>query len=103
VPDTDTDAAGKAALPELPGARGVGLERIPVRTREAGVTLSAWRLRVESDRGPGEIVLVEAAGREPIYRGEGILLGWPQDRLSAAYAALRPVSDEPGLELQQMG
>jgi hypothetical protein len=67
------------------------------------MTLSAWRLRVESDRGPGEIVVVEAAGREPVYRGEGILLGWPQDRLAAAYAALRPVSDEPEVETLQMG
>ncbi len=100
---SDADSAGRGALPELPGARGVGLERIPVRTREAGVTLSAWRLRVESDQGPGEIVVVEAAGREPVYRGEGILLGWPQDRLAAAYAALRPLSDEPDMETLQMG
>ncbi len=100
---SDGDSAGRGALPELPGARGVGLERIPVRTREAGMTLSAWRLRVESDRGPGEIVFVEAAGREAVYRGHGVLLGWPQDRLSAAYAALRPLSDEPDVETLQMG
>lgn len=99
----DSDSAGRGAFPELPGARGVGLERIPVRTREAGVTLSAWRLRIASDRGTGEIVVVETGGQLPIYRGEGILLGWPQDRLSAAYAALRPLSDEPQLETLQMG
>ena len=96
-------SAGGGEFPDLPGARGVALERIPVRTREAGVTLSAWRLRVESDRGAGEIVVVEGAGQEPLYRGEGILLGWPQDRLSAAYRALRPSSDEPQLEIPQMG
>jgi hypothetical protein len=100
---SETDAAGRGALSELPGARGLGLERVPVRTREAGMTLSAWRLRVESDRGPGSIVILEPAGRDPIYRGEGILLGWPQDGLAAAYAALQPVSDEPGFDLQQMG
>ncbi|HEY7113015.1 MAG TPA: hypothetical protein VIA45_08785 [Thermoanaerobaculia bacterium] len=73
-----------------------------MRTREADTTLSAWRLRVESDRGTGLIVVVERAG-EPIYRGEGILLGWSQDRLAAAYRALRPSSDEPPVETLQLG
>jgi hypothetical protein len=99
----DAGSTGTASVPELPGAQGVGLERIPVRTREAVVTLSAWRLRVESDRGGGEIVVVETAGGDPVYRGAGVLLGWSQDRLASAYAALRPVSDEPAWESMQMG
>ena len=96
-------SAAAPVLPELPGARGVSLERIPIRKRESGVTLSAWRLAVVSDRGNGAVVLVERDGEAPIYRGEGVLLGWDQERLAAAYAALRPGADEPPLELMQMG
>jgi len=83
--------------------RGLSLERFPIRTRESGATLSAWRLVVICEEGEGAIVGVEAAPEEQIYRGEGVFLGWSQDRLAAAYGALRPSSEEPDFEIQQLG
>ena len=90
-------------LSVLPGARGIALERVAIRRRESGATLSAWRLDVISDRGAGAVVLVEREIEDPIYRGEGVMLGWEQDLLAAAYAALRPGSDEPPFETMQLG
>jgi len=87
----------------LTSPRGLSLERFPIRTRESGVALSAWRLVVICEEGEGAIVGVEAAPEGQIYRGEGVFLGWSQDRLAAAYGALRPSSEEPGFEVQQLG
>jgi len=64
-------------------------ERIPIRTRESGVTLSAWRTQLAS----GAIVLVEIGARS-FYRGEGSLLGAPQEKLSEAWRASLP-AEEP--------
>ena len=75
----------------------------PIRLREAGTTLGAWKLMLASDEGDGAITLVEPAGQAPLYRGEGVCLGWNQERLAAAYAALQPRDDEPQLELPQLG
>ncbi len=73
-------------------------ERIAVRTRESGVTLSAWRTELEAPRGA--MVLVEVAGRE-YYRGEGSLLGSSQEKLAGLWRAAlpphEPVSDPPQL------
>ena len=96
-------------LPGLTNARGLGLSRVPIRVRESAVTLGGWRLLVATDQGDGSITLVDSATPEAIYRGDGIFLGWPSDRLAAAYALLAPVDsaalpDEAALpELPQLG
>jgi hypothetical protein len=82
--------------------RGGGPERIPLRMRGAGVTLSGWRIAVEAPRGPGAVVLAEH-GAEKFYRGEGVLLGWPQERLEAAYRALLPAAQGPTDDHLQLG
>ncbi len=92
--------------PEIAGLSGVSaqpLARVPIRTRSATVTVSAWRLEVTSDQGPGAIVLVEPPGGEAHYRGDGIFLGWAQDRLAEVYAALRARDEEGGLDAPQLG
>jgi hypothetical protein len=90
-------------LPGLTNARAHSLDRVPIRTRETGVTLSGWQLSVGSDQGEGAIVLVEAGPGEPRYRGEGVFLGWSAEQLRGAYEALRPRTDESALETLQLG
>lgn len=90
-------------LPGLTNARAVLLDRVPIRTRESGVTLAGWQLSVESDQGKGAILLVEAGPGDARYRGEGIFLGWTAELLRGAYEALRPGTDEPAFETQQLG
>jgi hypothetical protein len=90
-------------VPGLKDPRARGLERIPIRTREASMTLSAWRLGVVSEEGSGAIVAVEAASGETLYRGEGIFLGWTQDRLIAAYRALLPAPEVSAPDSPQLG
>jgi hypothetical protein len=68
--------------------------RVPLRMRDASVTMSGWRISVEAPRGTGTIVLAEH-GAQRFYRGEGIFLGWPQERLEAAYRALLPSAPSP--------
>ena len=74
-------------------------ERVHIRTRESGVTLSAWR--IELDSPPGAVVLVEAPGRS-FYRGEGSLLGWPQEKLAEMWKACLPET-EPEPDMPQLG
>jgi len=64
-------------------------ERAMLRMRGDAVTVSGWRIAADAPRGPGTIVLAEH-GAQKFYRGEGVFLGWPQDRLEAAYRALLP-------------
>ena len=91
------------ALEGLSGVRFVSLERVPIRMRESGATLSAWRLAAAADRGEGAIVAVEGA-EAGHWRGEGVFLGWSAEKLAAAYAALLPAKDdEPPFELNQLG
>jgi hypothetical protein len=92
-----------APVPGLTNARGLSLDRMPIRTREDPVTLSGWRLCVGSDEGEGAIVLIEAGPGEDRYRGEGIFLGWTAERLRAAYEALRPRTSESRFETLQLG
>jgi hypothetical protein len=105
VADADSNARPQAAvsLLGLTNARAVSLERVPIRTRESGVTLSGWWLSVESDQGKGAIALVESSDANVWYRGEGIFLGWGAEDLRAACEALRPRPDEPAFELPQLG
>ena len=91
------------AVAGLTGARATALERIPTRSRESEVTRSSWRLSVTSAEGEGAIVLVETSASEAFVRGEGVFLGWSAERLQAAYEALRPRSQEPAMEMPQLG
>jgi len=90
------------------GLTGLGagpLARVPVRRRDSDYTLSAWRLEVTCDQGSGAIVLVEISPAESRYRGDGVFLGWPQDRLAEVYRDLTQPSGDPGpsFELMQLG
>jgi hypothetical protein len=49
------------------------------------------------------ITLVEVSSAGALYRGDGVFLGWSQERLEAAYRALSPEDDEPGFEPSQLG
>ena len=93
----------KSPLEGLSNARVMALERFPIRTRESSATLSAWRLEIATDDGEGTIYLVEISPDRAIFRGGGVLLGWPQPRLEAVYYALKPVSEESSSESQQLG
>jgi hypothetical protein len=80
------------------------LTRAQVRTRENQVTLSAWRLLTTSAQGPGVILLIELGPTKVIYRGDGVHLGWGQERLAAVWQALSAASPaEPPFELPQLG
>jgi hypothetical protein len=76
------------------------LERVPVRARDSHVTVSAWRVLVDSDTGSGGIVLLELSSGEHYYRGEGVFLGWPQEKLASTYRALLP--EQPASETQTL-
>ncbi len=90
------DVAGLRAVERL------SFERIAIRTRKSGVTQSAWRLEAQAREGRGEIVIVEVSPGETFYRGDGMFLGWPQERMSEIVAALRP-QGEPEREHVQLG
>ena len=90
-------------VPGLTGAKALLLDRFLIRTRGGNSTQSAWRLAVASAQGQGAIIFVEGSREETFYRGEGVFLGWPQDRLESAYRALLPKADESDLELNQLG
>jgi uncharacterized damage-inducible protein DinB len=88
---------------ERPGGFAVrSLQRTPVRVREIGATVSAWQMIVDTERGPGTITLIDAAG-PPQYRGEGAYFGWTQEQLAAEYQRLNKPPDEPTFELAQLG
>jgi hypothetical protein len=78
------------ALSGLPAVTGVELARTAIRTREAAITLSAWRMTVRTAQGDGTITLVDGANSATFRRGDGLFLGWGQPRLAAAYAHLLP-------------
>jgi len=90
-------------LPGLTHASCAGLERMAIRLRESTHTLSAWRLDITCDEGPGAILLVETPGGGTLYRGEGLFLGWPQERLEAAYRRLLPGGGEREPDVVQGG
>jgi hypothetical protein len=98
---TGNDAFGLTAIEAGP------VQRVLVRRRESSVTTAAWRLEVTCDQGAGGIVRVDiatGAGEQPVYRGDGVFLGWSQERLAGAYDALsRPTDDGSSFELIQLG
>ena len=73
-------------------------ERVHIRMRENASTLAAWRVSLRAPRGA--IVLAEAGGKS-WYRGEGDLLGVPQERLAELWKAALSIESEP--ELPQYG
>ena len=93
-----------AVVQGLTNPRGLGLERSPIRVREVSVTLSAWRLTIASEQGDGTITLVELSPENALFRGDGVFLGWSQDRLASAYETLVAPRDEAAApETQQLG
>jgi hypothetical protein len=76
--------------------------RIHIRARESGNTLAAWRLELALPQGPAAIVLADLGTNRSWYRGEGALLGEPQERLAALWAECIP-TDEPDPGFQQFG
>jgi hypothetical protein len=78
------------------------LERVPIRTRESGVTLSAWKLGVSAPEGAGTMVRVETAAAS-FYRGDGWFLGWTQEALATAWTQLLPPPPSETFELPQLG
>jgi hypothetical protein len=82
------------------------LTRVPIRRRESPITISAWRVDVTCDQGAGGIVPIDLTPRETVYRGDGLFLGWPQDRLAEAHRAFTaPSGAAPDREpdLMQLG
>ena len=90
-------------VPGLTEPKVLSLERFLIRTREGSSTQSAWRLAVTCSQGFGAIIFIEISPEEKLYRGEGVFLGWPRDRMEAAYRALLPKSEEPPFEVLQLG
>ena len=69
-------------------ARNEALRRIPLRVRGGNVTLSGWRLDITSAQGVGAITQADETDHQVWLRGEGYLLGFPQERLKEIWAAL---------------
>jgi len=90
--------------PRLPrGARTEELARVPIRLRGGTVTLSAWRLQVDCDEGPGTITLVEESAGGSFFRGDGAFLGWTQGDLKGAWNELSRTPEEPEALTPQLG
>ena len=90
-------------LPGLEGATASPPERVPARTREGRITLSAWRMAITTAGGAGAIVLVET-NVGAVFRGEGLFLGWTQESLAIAYRTLTPKSgNDVSLNHPQLG
>src|SRR5262249_41747988 len=79
------------------------MERVPVRARDSQVTVSAWRVVVDSSNGSGTITLLELSSGETYYRGDGVFLGWTQEQLASAYRELVPEQSEPVTAFLQLG
>ena len=90
------DVAGLTAV------RMESLRRVPLRTRQSGVTRAGWRLELACAQGVGAIVVAEVSPAETWHRGEGVLLGWPQERLAELHAALT-AHEEEGQSSPQLG
>jgi len=98
-----SNAVEQENLDGLSGVVAKPLERVNVRSRMSQVTRAAWKLEASSPGGDGAIVLVEVNAQEIHYRGEGIFLGWPQERLARAYQALLPKPGEADPVSPQLG
>jgi hypothetical protein len=82
-------------LPAMDSVEVDARERVQIRMRESGVTLAAWRVSLKAPAGA--VILAEVGGRS-FYRGEGNLLGLPQERLAELWkSALSSGDREPDL------
>ena len=94
---------GEKSPTERPTSGGLrSLERVPVRVRGLGTTVSAWRMIVDSERGSGTITVIDV-DRHEAYRSDGIFLGWTQEQLAAEYQRLNKSSGESQPDLLQLG
>ncbi|HET7451280.1 MAG TPA: hypothetical protein VFL12_00940 [Thermoanaerobaculia bacterium] len=100
---SESSSPAPEPVPGLTNPRAILLERAPIRIRESASTLAGWRLTLTSDGGAGAIHCVEVSPAETFYRGDGVFLGWTQERLAAAYEALRPKPPEERFESPQLG
>lgn len=100
---TEAESAEADPLRGVTNPSCADLERMGIRLRESAVTLAAWRLAITCDEGTGAIVLVETHGGGSLYRGEGLFLGWPQERLEVAYRRLLPGGGDPEPDVVQGG
>ena len=98
-----SDVPADVIVAGLSNPKTLGLERFLIRLREGSTTQSGWRLAVASDEGPGTIIALEIPPDVVFYRGEGVFLGWTQERMAAAYKALLPKPEENGFHMQQLG
>lgn len=89
-----TDTPSPLEQAGLTGVHSTPLERVPIRARGLSHSLSAWRVAVTCEQGRGVILLVEPSPQEKYFRGEGLFLGWPQQRLARVYGALLPQADD---------
>lgn len=100
--DSDPDLPGPKGNPtERPTTTNINrsLQRVPIRTRESGATVSGWQMIIESPNGPGTITLLDSG----VFRGDGSFLGLPQEKLAEIYMSLNTPPDEPPFELMQLG
>lgn len=95
--DAGTPAPERA--PQVAQVEVRSRDRVAVRTRESNVTLSAWRVELAAPRGA--IVMLEIGDRS-VFRGEGTLLGWTQERLAETWRAALPPEDPPP-DMPQLG
>ena len=98
-----TEDAAAPVIPGLTHPRRVGLERFPIRTREGATTVSGWRMAIAAEEGEGTITRVDLSSGGVIHRGEGIFLGWSEERLAAGYAALTPIDEPEPPPILQLG
>lgn len=98
-------AAGEPRdLEGLQQLRRESVARAPVRLRESAMTLSAWRMETASAQGAGSMVLVDLPSGEQVCRGDGVHLGWSQQRLTSLFRTLSEGADEePPFEVPQLG
>jgi len=101
----ESSETGEENAVGLTGIAARPLERVPIRRRGSQVTTAAWRLELTCDQGAGHVTRVEGTAGETYYRGDGLLLGWDQERLAELYRVLTaPAKGEPpDLDLPQLG
>jgi len=99
--EPDLPGPGEKSPTERPSAEPVrrSLERVEIRTREAGIAHMAWRVTADNVNGQGTITLLDGG----FYRGDGVFFGWSQEQLTAEYARLTPAPNEPEFQMLQLG